>query len=86
VASPAKNKPDKANNIVAVVGGDEGAVKAAAMELAGRMTPPDAGEFGVEIIDGNVDNAAAAVVRKRFRFLAAANSSGSRASIFWPIA
>jgi DNA polymerase-3 subunit delta len=63
VASPAKNKPDKANNIVAVVGGDEGAVKAAAMELAGRMTPPDAGEFGVEIIDGNVDNAAAAVVR-----------------------
>jgi DNA polymerase-3 subunit delta len=63
VASPAKNKPEKTTNIVAVVGGDEGAVKAAAVELAGRLTPPAAGEFGVEIIDGNADNAAIAVVR-----------------------
>jgi DNA polymerase-3 subunit delta len=62
VAAPAKTKSDQLN-LVAVVGGDEGAVKAAAIDLAARMAPADAGEFGVEIIDGNVDNAGGAVVR-----------------------
>ncbi len=62
MASTAKTKPEKLN-IVTVVGGDEGAVKAAAIDLAARLTPAGGGEFGVEVIDGNVDNAAAAVVR-----------------------
>jgi DNA polymerase-3 subunit delta len=62
VASSAKNKPDNLS-IVAVVGSDEAAVKAAAADLAARMKPADSGEFGSEIIDGSVDNAAAAVVR-----------------------
>jgi DNA polymerase-3 subunit delta len=62
VAISAKSKPDKLN-VVAVVGGDEGTVKTAASELAARLAPVDAGEFGVEVIDGNVDGAGAAVVR-----------------------
>lgn len=46
-----------------VVGSDEGSVKAAARELAGKLAPPDAGEFGVEIIDGAAENAATAAAR-----------------------
>ena len=53
----------KAGNLFAVVGSDEGAVKAAARALADRLTPPDAGEFGLEIIDGAADNAAAGAAR-----------------------
>ena len=68
MASSAKSKsagagrPDNLN-IVAVIGGDEGAVKAAALEIAARLAPADAGDFGVEIIDGAADNASGAVVR-----------------------
>ena len=39
-------------NIYGVVGSDESAVKSAAAELAATLTPADAGEFGLEIIDG----------------------------------
>ena len=42
---------------MAVIGSDEGRVKQEARELAVRMTPPDAGDFGCEIIDGMTDNA-----------------------------
>ena len=52
-----------AKNITAVVGSDEGAVKARARELAGQLAPEDAGEFGVEIIDGAADNAATGAAR-----------------------
>lgn len=55
----AKSSAPKSTNIFAVVGSDEGTVKTAARELAGRLTPPDAGEFGTEIIDGAAENAAA---------------------------
>ena len=58
-----KASKTKAGNFVAVAGSDEGAVKEAARDLAEKMTPPDAGEFGVEIIDGAADNAANAAVR-----------------------
>ncbi len=63
MANPAKNKSEKTGSIVAVIGGDEGAVKAAAVEIAARLAPAEAGEFGVEIIDGAADNASGAVVR-----------------------
>ena len=51
--------------IRAVVGSDELEVKRVAAELAASLTPPEAGEFGVEIIDGCADNADQAVTRIR---------------------
>lgn len=44
-------------NIHAVLGSDESEVKRVAAELAAKLTPPDAGDFGLEIIDGCGDNA-----------------------------
>ncbi len=44
-------------SIYAVVGSDEGKIKPAARALAMELTPPDAGDFGLEIIDGAVDGA-----------------------------
>jgi DNA polymerase III subunit delta len=54
-----------ATNIYAVVGSDEAEVKRAAAELARNLTPPDAGDFGLEVIDGAVDNAEHAAARIR---------------------
>ena len=51
--------------IHAVVGSDEAEVKRAADELASRLTPPGAGDFGLEIIDGAADNAEQAAARIR---------------------
>lgn len=54
----------KALAIHAIVGSDEAAVKREAAELAKNLTPPDAGDFGLETIDGaadNVDGAANAI-------------------------
>jgi DNA polymerase-3 subunit delta len=50
-----------AKNIHAVLGNDEARVKEAALALAEKLTPPDAGEFGVEIIEGSADRADDAV-------------------------
>ncbi len=52
--------------IYAVVGSDESAVKTAA-ERAGalQLAPADAGDFGVETIDGCADNADQAATRIR---------------------
>ncbi|MEY2520495.1 MAG: polymerase subunit delta [Verrucomicrobiota bacterium] len=58
-ASPA------ASNIHAVVGSDESEVKRTAAELAAQLTPPDAGEFGLEVIDACADNVDQAVSRIR---------------------
>ncbi|HMJ06421.1 MAG TPA: hypothetical protein VK474_09230, partial [Chthoniobacterales bacterium] len=44
-------------NMHAVVGSDESEVKRVAAELAAKLTPPDAGDFGLEMIDGCGDNA-----------------------------
>ena len=52
-------------NIYAIVGSDESEVKRAAAERAAELTPPDAGEFGLEIIDAQVDNSDQAVARIR---------------------
>ena len=52
-------------NIYAIVGSDESEVKRTAAERAAELTPPDAGEFGLEIIDAQVDNSDQAVARIR---------------------
>ena len=52
-------------NVQAVVGSDESEVKRTAAELATKLTPPDAGDFGLEVIDGVVDNADQAASRIR---------------------
>lgn len=44
-------------SIYAVVGSDEAKIKLAARALADKLTPPDAGEFGLEIVDGAVEGA-----------------------------
>lgn len=59
-----KTKAESAN-IYAVVGSDEAEVKHVAAELAEKLTPPGAGEFGMEIIDGAADNADQAAARIR---------------------
>src|SRR2546421_4135873 len=59
----AKTKTSTAN-IRVIVGSDEARVKREAAELAKQLAPAEAGEFGLEIIDGaadNVDGAATAV-------------------------
>src|SRR5437763_15160183 len=43
-------------NIRAIVGSDEAKVKREAAELAQKLAPAEAGEFGLEIIDGAADN------------------------------
>ena len=53
-------------NIHAVVGSDESEVKRVAAELAAKLTPPDAGEFGLEVIDACADNVEQAVAKIRF--------------------
>ncbi|HZA37783.1 MAG TPA: hypothetical protein VE486_01445 [Candidatus Baltobacteraceae bacterium] len=52
-------------NVHAVVGSDEGEVKRVAAELAANLTPPDAGDFGLETIDGVAENAEQAAARIR---------------------
>jgi DNA polymerase-3 subunit delta len=52
-------------NIHAVVGSDEAEVKRAATELAQTLAPEDAGDFGLDVIDGAADNAEQAVARVR---------------------
>ena len=60
----AKTKAASAN-VHAVVGSDEGEVKRVAAELAANLTPPDAGDFGLETIDGVAENADQAAARIR---------------------
>src|SRR5438874_11812664 len=54
-----------AANIYAVVGSDEAEVKRVAVERAQKLTPRDAGDFGLELIDGAADNAEQAAARIR---------------------
>ena len=53
------------SNLHAVVGSDESEVKRVAAELAAKLTPPEAGEFGIEVIDACADNVDQAVSRIR---------------------
>jgi DNA polymerase III subunit delta len=54
-----------AANIYAVVGSDEAEVKCVAADLAEKLKPADAGDFGLEVIDGAADNAEQAAARIR---------------------
>jgi len=65
IAMP-KAKPNAASaKIYAVLGSDESEVKRVAAELASNLTPPGAGDFGLEVIDGAADNADQAEARVR---------------------
>jgi len=65
VASPKIKSPRAASQIRAVVGSDEAEVKRVAAELAEKLTPPELGDFGLEVIDGCADNAEQAATRIR---------------------
>src|SRR6059058_4740257 len=51
--------------IYAAVGSDEAEVKRVAAELAQKLVPTDAGDFGLEVIDGAADNVDQAAARIR---------------------
>src|SRR5437879_11716725 len=51
--------------VYAVVGSDDVEVKHTAAELAEKLRPADAGDFGLEAIDGAADNADQAAARIR---------------------
>ncbi|MEP6936464.1 MAG: DNA polymerase III subunit delta [Chthoniobacterales bacterium] len=59
-----QTKPQVAN-IQAVVGSDESEVKRRAADLAAKLTPADAGDFGLEVIDACADNSDQAAGRIR---------------------
>ena len=62
----AKAKTTESESAIhAVVGSDESEVKRVAAELAAKLAPPDAGEFGVEVIDACADNVEQAVAKIR---------------------
>src|SRR5436190_1790504 len=54
-----------AAKIHAIVGSDDAEVKRVATELANKLTPPGAGDFGLEVVDGAADNADQAAARIR---------------------
>lgn len=57
------SQPGTNARFFAVVGSDEGAVKKRAHELGKELAPKDAGDFGVDLLDGAVENADQAVSR-----------------------
>jgi DNA polymerase-3 subunit delta len=59
-----KTKSETAQ-VFAVLGSDEAEIKRVAAELASNLTPPGAGDFGLEVIDGAADNADQAAGRVR---------------------
>jgi DNA polymerase-3 subunit delta len=61
----AKTKAAAPAKIHAIVGSDDAEVKHTAAELAEKLKPADAGDFGLEIIDGAADNADQAAGRIR---------------------
>src|SRR5438874_3729370 len=52
-------------SVYAIVGSDEAEVKHVAVELAQKLVPDDAGDFGLEVIDGVADNSDQAAGRIR---------------------
>jgi DNA polymerase-3 subunit delta len=65
IAVPKAKTKAASANIYAVLGSDEAEVKRVAAELAANLTPPDAGDFGLEVIDGAADNVDQAEARVR---------------------
>ena len=53
---PAKAKSSVVSNVWAIVGTDELKVKEAALEITRELVPPEAGDFGLEVVDGAADN------------------------------
>jgi len=54
---PAPKKSVTTGQVHVVLGTDDARVKEAAMQIVQRITPPDAGDFANETIEGNADNA-----------------------------
>jgi DNA polymerase-3 subunit delta len=65
VAMPKAKAKAASAQVYAVLGSDEAEVKRVAAELATNLTPPGAGDFGLEVIDGAADNAEQAEVPVR---------------------
>ncbi len=65
IAVPKAKTKAASANIYAVLGSDEVEVKRVAAELASNLTPPGAGDFGLEVIDGAADNVDQAEARVR---------------------
>src|SRR5437588_4726518 len=65
VSMPKTKAKPAAAKIYAIVGSDDVEVKHTAAELAGKSKPADAGDFGLEPIDGAADNADQAATRIR---------------------
>ena len=65
IAVPKAKTKAVSANIYAVLGSDEAEVKRVAAELASNLTPPGAGDFGLEVIDGAADNVDQAEARVR---------------------
>jgi DNA polymerase-3 subunit delta len=65
VVPKAKTKAATPANVFAIVGSDDLEVKHSAAELVEKLKPKDAGEFGLETIDGAADNADQAATRIR---------------------
>lgn len=51
---------DKASQIYVFTGSDEARVAEAALAASRKLTPPDAGDFGLDVVDGLAENAEAA--------------------------
>lgn len=56
IAMPKAKTKGASANTYAVLGSDEAEVKRVAAELASNLTPPGAGDFGLDVIDGAADN------------------------------
>lgn len=54
---PPKKSAAPASNFIAVLGTDEALMKEAAIRLSRELTPPDAGDFGVDLIEGIAESA-----------------------------
>jgi DNA polymerase-3 subunit delta len=62
---PKAKTKSETGNAHAIVGSDEAEVKHVAAELAQKLVPENAGDFGLEVIDGVADNADQAAARIR---------------------
>lgn len=54
---PPPKKAASSSNFIVVIGTDEARMKEAALKLSRELTPPDAGDFGVDVIEGIAESA-----------------------------
>ncbi len=55
--TPKKAPAPSNSNIHVIIGSDEARVKEVALKLVQKLTPPDAGDFSNDVIEGTADNA-----------------------------